>query len=59
MLQDFSSSAEMLEAVFDPQNYGIALPLGSPLRRELDIALLEIIRSDWWKQTLFRYLGEK
>jgi ABC-type amino acid transport substrate-binding protein len=59
VLQDFSSSAEMLETVFDPQNYGIALPLGSPLRRELDIALLEIIRSDWWKQTLFRYLGEK
>lgn len=59
VLQNFSSSAEMLEVVFDPQNYGIALPLGSPLRRELDIALLEIIRSDWWKQTLFRYLGEK
>ncbi|MDF2998800.1 MAG: amino acid transporter substrate-binding protein [Xanthobacteraceae bacterium] len=59
VLQDFSSSTEMLEAVFDPQNYGIALPLGSPLRRELDIALLEIIRSDWWRQTLFRYLGEK
>ena len=59
VLQDFSSSAEMLEAVFDPQNYGIALPLGSPLRRELDITLLETIRSDWWKQTLFRYLGEK
>lgn len=59
VLQNFSSSAEMLDLVFEPQNYGIALPLGTPLRRDLDVALLDATRSDWWKQTLFRYLGEK
>lgn len=59
VLQHFSSSAEMLELVFEPQNYGVALPLGSALRRDLDVAILDVTRSDWWKQTLFRYLGEK
>ncbi|MCK0198153.1 transporter substrate-binding domain-containing protein [Ancylobacter sp. 6x-1] len=59
VLQQFSTSADMLDVVFDPQNYGIALPLGSPLRRDVDIALLDATHSDWWKTTLFRYLGER
>lgn len=59
VMQDYSSSIEVLDVVFDPQNYGIALPLGSPLRKEIDVPLLETVQSDWWKQTLFRYLGER
>lgn len=59
VLQDYSSSMEVLDVVFDPQNYGIALPPGSPLRKQIDVALLEAVQSDWWKQTLFRYLGER
>lgn len=59
VLQDYSSSMEVLDMVFDPQNYGIALPLGSPLRKDIDVPLLEAVQSDWWKQTLFRYLGER
>lgn len=59
VLQDYSSSMEMLDIVFDPQNYGIALPLGSPLRKDIDVSLLDVVQSEWWKQTLFRYLGER
>jgi polar amino acid transport system substrate-binding protein len=59
VLQDYASSMEVLDIVFDPQNYGIALPLGSPLRKDIDVVLLDTVHSDWWKQTLFRYLGER
>jgi polar amino acid transport system substrate-binding protein len=59
VLQDYASSMEVLDVVFDPQNYGIALPLGSPLRKDIDVPLLETVQSDWWKQTLFRYLGQR
>jgi ABC-type amino acid transport substrate-binding protein len=57
VLQDFSASVRMLDITFDTQNYGIALPIGSPLRRTIDITLLEELQSDWWQQTLFQYLG--
>ena len=59
VLQDYASSMEVLDIVFDPQNYGIALPLGSPLRKDIDVVLLDTVHSDWWEQTLFRYLGER
>ncbi|BCP54773.1 amino acid ABC transporter substrate-binding protein [Kaistia sp. 32K] len=59
VLQDYGSSLNVLDIVFDAQNYGIGLPLGSPLRRDIDVALLDSVHSDWWKQTLFRYLGER
>jgi ABC-type amino acid transport substrate-binding protein len=55
----FASSAEMLEVTFDEQMYGIALPPGSALRKPIDIALLDTIQSNWWRQTLFLYLGER
>jgi len=59
VLQHYSSSIQVLDIVFDPQNYGIGLPLGSPLRKNIDVALLDNVHSDWWKQTLFSYLGER
>jgi polar amino acid transport system substrate-binding protein len=57
--QHFASSAAMLEFSFDEQMYGIALPLGSSLRKPVDVAVLETTQSEWWRQTLFRYLGEQ
>src|SRR5262249_36021870 len=54
-----SGDVEVLDDVFDPQGYGIAMPIGSPYRRAVDVAMLEIIDEEWWKQTLFRYLREK
>ena len=58
ILQDFSSTLHVLDVTFDRQNYAIALPEGSPLGRILNRALLEETESDWWQQTLFKYLGK-
>lgn len=57
--QQFSSSVQVLDAVFDPQNYGMAMPAGSAYRKAIDVAILEAVHDDNWKQILFRYLGEK
>jgi ABC-type amino acid transport substrate-binding protein len=51
-------SLQVLNLTFDPQNYAIALPLNSALRLPLDIALLDAVTSEWWKQELYRYLGQ-
>jgi polar amino acid transport system substrate-binding protein len=53
----FSGSLQVLGATFDPQVYAIALPRGSELRMPIDIALLDAIRSEWFRETLFAYLG--
>ena len=57
--QDFAASVQLLEISFDNQMYGIALPLGSQLRKPIDVAMLETMQSEWWRQTLFKYLGER
>jgi polar amino acid transport system substrate-binding protein len=57
--QNYSSSIELLEITFEPQTYGFALPNNSPLRKPLNLALLNAVQSDWWRATLFRYIGEK
>ena len=55
----FSGSLRVLNATFDPQVYAIALPQGSQLRMSIDLALLDVTRSDWWQETLFMYLGDQ
>jgi ABC-type amino acid transport substrate-binding protein len=57
MVRQQFSGLQVLGVTFDHQNYAIALPLDSSLRVRLDVALLEALGSDWWKQTLYRYLG--
>jgi polar amino acid transport system substrate-binding protein len=57
--QSFSSSVELIDATFDPQEYAFALPGDSPVRKAVNVAVLEAIRSDWWEQTTFRYLGAR
>ena len=56
--QDGSSSIELADVTFEPQSYAIALPNDSALRKPINVALLEAQESDWWKDTLFRYLGD-
>jgi polar amino acid transport system substrate-binding protein len=56
---DFSASARVLDVTFDTQNYGIALPLGSPLRQAVNLAVLDAVESEWWQQTVFQYLGRR
>ncbi|MBV9587223.1 MAG: transporter substrate-binding domain-containing protein [Alphaproteobacteria bacterium] len=55
----FSGSLRVLPTSFDPQIYAIALPHGSALRTPINLALLETVRSDWWRETLFTYLGRE
>ncbi len=57
--QNYSSSIELLDATFDPQQYAFAIPTNSPLRKALDVALLDAVHSGWWQQTIFRYLGSR
>lgn len=54
--QDFPE-LEVLPITLDSQNYAIALPLDNSIRVALDVTLLGSLRSDWWQQTRFRYLG--
>jgi polar amino acid transport system substrate-binding protein len=53
----FSGSLRVLDGTFDPQVYAIALPQGSALRVPINLALLDGVRSSWWRKTLFAYLG--
>jgi polar amino acid transport system substrate-binding protein len=57
IVQQNFSGLQVLGVTFGQQNYAIALPSNSDLRIPLDIALLESANGDWWKQTLYRYLG--
>ena len=37
----------------------MAMPAGSRYRKPIDVAILEAIHDEAWKETLFQYLGEK
>jgi ABC-type amino acid transport substrate-binding protein len=47
----------VLPTVFARQDYGIALPTGSPLREEMNRQILEITRTPEWNRMLEVYLG--
>lgn len=55
--QSFRSSLQVLDTSFEPQNYAFALQSNSSLRKPLSVAILDSMQSEWWEQTLFRYLG--
>jgi ABC-type amino acid transport substrate-binding protein len=59
MIRQGSLSAELTDVTFDPQSYAIALRNDAALRKQINVALLEAEQSDWWKDTLFRYLGQQ
>ncbi len=54
---EFRNSIQLLDAIFDPQNYAFAVPPNSSLRKPIGIAVLEAQRTRWWDDTIFRYLG--
>ena len=54
-MQEFSA-LRMLDFTGDTLNHTIAVPKGSRSLDKLNIAVLEETESDWWQQTLFRYL---
>jgi ABC-type amino acid transport substrate-binding protein len=59
MIRQGGLSAELTDVTFEPQSYAIALRNDRDLRKRLNVALLEAVQSDWWKDIQFRYLGQK
>jgi ABC-type amino acid transport substrate-binding protein len=57
--REFQSSIQLLDTTFDAQHYAFALPSNSLLRKPVSIAILKTVESDWWAETLFRYLGSR
>jgi len=56
--QKYASTLQVLDTSFDHQDYAVALANGSALREPLNVTMLSIMESDWWKQALFRDLRE-
>lgn len=52
------SGLRMLPGAFGRQDYGIALPQGSPLREAVNVTMLRIIESDAWDAQVRETLGE-
>lgn len=57
--QDFRSSIQLLDTIFEFQNYAFAVPLNSPLRKPVGSAVLDATQSPWWGQTVSRYIGTR
>lgn len=57
--QDFQTSIQLLDTIVDFQNYAFAVPLNSPLRKPIGVAVLDATESPWWGQTLFQYTGTR
>lgn len=47
----------VLPQVLRTENYAFALPLGSPLRKDVNRALLEALETETWLALRHRYLG--
>lgn len=56
--KEFSGSVQVLENTFMRQDYAFALKRNSPIRETLNLAMLEVIRTDAWQDLLRTYLGE-
>ena len=56
--QRYVHELRVLPERFERQDYGIALPTGSPLREPINVVLLETIADPSWEHTLFRYMGK-
>lgn len=56
---EFRGRLAVLPQRFERQDYAIVLPENSELRTPVNLALLEEIRSQQWRETLSRYLGTR
>ncbi|OCC22441.1 ABC transporter substrate-binding protein [Croceicoccus estronivorus] len=55
----FNDRLRLLPGTFGRQDYGIALPQGSPLREAVDISLLHHIESSAWRDEIKETLGKR
>ncbi len=56
--RDFPRRLHVLDNTFQRQDYGIVLPDASPLREDVNSAMLARLREAWWLQVVARYLGD-
>jgi len=56
MLKD-KPSVTLSRRVFDKQSYGLALPTDSPIREDVNLAILGQTNTEWWENTVFRHLN--
>lgn len=54
----FRNRVRILPNTFNDQYYGIALPLNSPYRNEMNQIILDYIAGDEWNDLVNRYLGD-
>lgn len=55
----FQDRILILPEKFAPQEYALALPLNSPLRRPVNQQLLSIREKDSWRKKVFEFTGEQ
>jgi ABC-type amino acid transport substrate-binding protein len=55
---DYAGDLHVLGTTFLRQDYAIALPLGSPLRKPINHSLLRFIETEDWDDVQVRYLSE-
>jgi polar amino acid transport system substrate-binding protein len=55
----FADDVEVLDQVFARENYAIALPIGSPLRGDINVAMVDELRGPWWGEVRIRYFGRE
>ncbi len=55
---EFPGEVRIMPQTFNEQYYGIALPLNSPWRNDINRVMLEYIAGDEWESLLGRYLGK-
>jgi ABC-type amino acid transport substrate-binding protein len=56
--RDYKNRVRVLPNTFNNQYYGIAMPLNSSYRNEINRTLLNYIKSDEWNDLVDEYLGE-
>jgi polar amino acid transport system substrate-binding protein len=47
----------LMDKVFKPENYGIALPTGSPLREEINQSLLRLRENGTYGELVRKWFG--
>ena len=53
----YTNRVKVLPVIFQRQEYAIALPRASELRKPVNEALLRVRQQKWWDDLLYRYLG--
>jgi polar amino acid transport system substrate-binding protein len=59
VLQRDDSKLGVLPNIFERQDYAIGLPLGSERRKEINAALIQVVRDRDWQIVLDEYLGSR